>query len=153
MIVKMKYGDHGHSECELNPLVREYFQNALEYFLQEAEETEAARVSMVDWIIGAITIEIQCLWAGKTGSIHTCGVDLRESSLLRIVMAIDGIVQACRRAAVVGSESSISRAGGFGIECRTKWERDLFERSAVTWIRHQSRPKMIGVMIFNRFPA
>src|SRR5436309_2139974 len=93
---------------------------ANQHLLQEAKEPQPARVNVVDWVICAICIKIQRLRASETNDRHTCRIDLRKPSLLRVVMTIVRIVQSGSGTAIMGREPSISCAGGFSIDRSSK---------------------------------
>ena len=49
---------------------------------------------MVYWIVGAIGIEIQTLWIARTRRAVADGINLGEAALLRVVVAVVGVIQA-----------------------------------------------------------
>ena len=66
---------------------------------------------MVNWIVAAVGIEIEDLRVFYIGVAHPDGINLREASLLRVVVAVDGVVEAGGRTAVVGGEALVCGAG------------------------------------------
>lgn len=97
---------------------------------------------MIDWIVDAVSIEIQRLWTCETSRTHPDGVDLGEAALLWVVVAIDGVVEAGGGATIVGSESFIRWTGpatGWWrlIQGSAERQRSLFEVSCVLRICYQ----------------
>ena len=80
---------------------------AVEELFEKAEKAQTAGSGMVDWIVDAVSIEIQRLRTLKTGGTHPNGVDLGESSLLWVVVAVDGVVEAGIQATVVAGEPPV----------------------------------------------
>src|ERR1700754_16741 len=80
-------------------------------FLKPAKEPQTARVCMVNWIVGAVSVQVQSLWALKIGRLHTDRIDLHKPSLIPVVMTIYGVVELGCVAALVGCEPASSGAG------------------------------------------
>lgn len=80
---------------------------AVEELFQKADKSQAARIGVVDWIVGAVSIEIHRLRTAKTGRLHPDWINLGEAALLRVIVAVEGVVEACDCAAIVGGESFI----------------------------------------------
>src|SRR5205807_5364870 len=75
------------------PFVGKYLTDSLDYFLQEAEKAQAARIGVVDRIVGAVRVQVERLRAAQGNRFHSDRIDLGESSLLRVVVAIDGVIE------------------------------------------------------------
>lgn len=69
--------------------------------LQKTKETQTARVGMVDWVVSAVGVQIQGLRASQTGRAHDDWIDLGETALLWVVVAVEGVIEAGVQTAVV----------------------------------------------------
>ena len=100
--------NYRHRNGDLKPFAGNDFLNPVP---QLTEEPQTAWIAMVDRIVRTIRVKIQRLRIHETCCTHSRRINLGESSLLRVVVAIDSVIDPGCRGAIIRSESSIRRAG------------------------------------------
>src|ERR1043165_2048064 len=90
--------------------MNERVHDPLEDFLDETQETQTIGIKVVNGIVPAVSVEIESLWIRDTGRTHAGRIDLREPSLLRVVVTIDGVVESRRHTAVIAGETLVRSA-------------------------------------------
>ena len=78
--------------------------------LDPTDQTEPIGIRTINRIICAVGVQIQCLRIQKTGGLHARGIDLRESPLSAVIVAVHGIVEVGSSRTVVAGEAAVGCA-------------------------------------------
>ena len=108
---------------------------------------------MIDGIVGAVSVQIQSLRTAKTHRAHADGVHLGEAALLRVVVAVDGVVEAGCGRPIVGGEAPVGCDSGFRTQRGAEWQSYLLEGIRVLPVCDQARAQSIRMVILNELAA
>jgi hypothetical protein len=79
-----------------------------------------------------------CRSAGHTCRLHAYWIDLTEAALVRVVIAVESVVETGVQAAVVGCESSVGCSGGFSTQSGAEEQGHLLKGIRVLRVCYQA---------------